>query len=810
MFDSIQTKLLLVVAGAAILIFGAVTALLTTQATDKVSQAVTEKVKIRSKRLGSALNGEMKEKQKIAQTLASTMEHYDRKGASRREVNGMLKQVARETPSALGVYVAYEPNAFDWEDAWHEDDSTNGSNAEGRFAPYWNRYGGSLNLTPLENLESHDWYTKPIRTGEAFIKGPFMYEGRMMLSYLQPIVRDGSPIGIAGLDVSVDYWQKKTQQVDVQESGYAFIVGEEGTFVAHPKTEWVGTQTLQAVADSASIPAFRKMAQHVKKGETGRFEFMDPITGTESIAWLHPIETGGFAIGTVAPRKEVLAGAYSLRNTFLWTSGLALLALLVLLFVLIRQTVAAPLRTVTAKVQSVAEGETDTQIENNRSDEIGQLADAFNEMSTQIRRSRAALEEKQKEAEQKAEEAQAAEQEAVAREERLQERVETMLEAMDRFAEGDLTVRLPETRDGAIGRLFDGFNRAADTLHQMVRQVREAVAATASSASQIRTSSEEMAAGAEQQSVQAEEVAAAVEELNQTINENAQSVQHTAEAARTGGQQARRGQEVVAETAEKIEEIAGVVEHAADTIERLGASSEEIGQVVETIDEIADQTNLLALNAAIEAARAGGEGAGQSGQGFAVVAEEVRELAEEADQATDEIADMIERVQAETSQAVEAVRSGTERAEEGLELADQAGSVLEEIVASTEQVEDRTDEIAAASEEQSSTSGEMARSVQSISTAAQQSAMRVTNVSEAAADLESLTSQLHASVQQFTLEGDELQGTHGTHSASKTGNGTRSPESAEPSPTPDASSPNVQQRSGGDGRPHTSSPPNAS
>jgi len=331
---------------------------------------------------------------------------------------------------------------------------------------------------------------------------------------------------------------------------------------------------------------------------------------------------------------------------------------------------------------------------------------------------------------------------------RLRHETEAIASVLDRLADGDLSVDIPQdSEDEDIARVWDRLQGTVDNLRKMVGQVREAAESTSASASQISASSDQMAASAEEQSAQAEEVAAAVEELNQTINENAKSVQRTAEAAETGGKEARRGGEVFDKTAEKMEEIAEVVDRAASTIERLGDSSEEIGRVVDQIDEIADQTNLLALNAAIEASRAGEEG-----KGFAVVAEEVRELAEEADAATDEVAGIIEQVQSEAQEAVERVRQGTERVDEGLKLTDQAGDALEAIVDSIEEVEERAEEIAAASEEQSTTSEEIARSIQSISTAARESAAGVTQVSGSADELDALTERLRRGVRQFNLE----------------------------------------------------------
>ncbi|MCS4197102.1 methyl-accepting chemotaxis protein [Salinibacter ruber] len=436
----------------------------------------------------------------------------------------------------------------------------------------------------------------------------------------------------------------------------------------------------------------------------------------------HPIEYDGERYGNV-----VLA--YSLEEAMseIWSE--TMLTVFINLLILgmgigavlwLSGRIAGRIRRVRDGAQAVSDGNLDVEVPVQTDDEIGELAGGFNEMIRDIRTTQEALEDEKASVERRVEEAV---RESEQQKERLQESVDTMLEAIGRFADGDLTVRLPTGREGAIGRLFEGFNEAVAGLRSIVGRVREAAGSTASATEQISASSEQMAASAEEQSAQAEEVAAAVEQLNQTINGNARSVQKTAEVAQAGGETARQGGETVREATSQMEGIASAIENTTETIERLGTYGDKIGQVVDRIDEIADQTNLLALNAA-----------------------------------TDEIAGMMDEVREEIDGAVGTARQSSQRAEKGLELAEEAGAAIEEIVTAISEVEERAEEIAAASEEQSTTSEEIARSVQSISTAAQESAAGVTEVSDTADRLERLSTELEETVQQFNIERPDGEG----------------------------------------------------
>ncbi len=416
------------------------------------------------------------------------------------------------------------------------------------------------------------------------------------------------------------------------------------------------------------------------------------------------------------------------------------------LFVLsiIAKNISVPIRDIAKATMDVVRGNLNASVDIRFKNEIGVLARNFNLMVARIGQSVEDLQAEKVSVESKVHEAV---RDAETQREYLSKSVDVMLIAIEKFADGDLTVKLDIENSDAIGRLYEGFNRAVGTIREMIHHLAQAVETAAEAATYISTAAEELSAGAVQQASQAQEVAIDVEQMTTSIIDNSRQASSSNDVAQASGIVAQDGSNVVMQTVEKIERIATVVKRSTETVEQLGVSSADIGVIVAEISKIADQTNLLALNAAIEAARAGAQG-----RGFAVVADEVGKLAERTARATKEIEIIVKKIQGETKNAVKAMNLGNSEVASGIALAHEANNSLEKIVQSSLEVTTMINSIALASERQAATSKHISQSIEMMSVVTTQSAQGVTEIAQSATNLNDLTQRLNELIGRFRLE----------------------------------------------------------
>ncbi len=312
--------------------------------------------------------------------------------------------------------------------------------------------------------------------------------------------------------------------------------------------------------------------------------------------------------------------------------------------------------------------------------------------------------------------------------------------------EGDLTRRLDARSKDELGELAGWFNRFLDKMQGVVGELNSVTQNLSVSAEQLSRVSEETRDGISNQQGQTEQAATATNEMAATVQEVAKNAESAASSAMQARKQATQGKGTVDESIATIHNLSATVEQAAAVIGKLEQDSVEIGGVLDVIRNIAEQTNLLALNAAIEAARAG-----EQGRGFAVVADEVRTLASRTQQSTQEIQEMIERLQTASKEAVKAMDETNSQARKGTDFAVRTGEVLESITTAINQISDMNTQIASAAEEQSLVAEEINRNVVGITEISEHTAKGARETASASEDLNNLAGQLQRVVGQFKI-----------------------------------------------------------
>jgi methyl-accepting chemotaxis protein len=387
--------------------------------------------------------------------------------------------------------------------------------------------------------------------------------------------------------------------------------------------------------------------------------------------------------------------------------------------------IARAVASVAGAAEAMAAGDLGQRARAQSRDEVGVMANAFNAMAERLQAT--------VEAEQETKQA-------------LERAVADYSTFAASVAEGNLTARVTANGSHDLQTLSENLNAMVMGLSAVSGRVREGAVS-------IRAATSEILAAVSQHTASASEQSASISEATSTVSEMRAAAEQTARKAKEVADQAGTSAQVGVQGTESIETIAGVMEEIRDRVEAiardilaLSEQSQQIGEITATVNDLADQSNILALNASIEAAKAG-----EHGKGFAVVATEVRNLAEQSKQATQQVRGILSDIQKATTAAVLATEQGTKVVEQGLTLTEQASAGIGNLVETIQEAAQAAQLIAASAHQQSTGLDQIAQAMKDVNEGTTQFVASAQQSQRAAEDLNDLAGQLTSVTDQYQV-----------------------------------------------------------
>lgn len=536
-------------------------------------------------------------------------------------------------------------------------------------------YHASFVPGPDFNALVKSWYLDGLES-EDFILGDVYFDEDSQ-SYVvgaSGVLKDknGGVRGVAAADVYLDSISDIVSNIQIEEDGGVFLVDTRtDTIIGHRDETVVGKK----LSESDGMYAYAE--GQIQAGKTGISLYEDTyieIAQVEGSNWI--------AVAYVS-RAEVLAELYDLTRTMATVSAIAVLVLTLLVMIQTRRIIGRPVKELSRVATQIAEGELNQTIRYRSRDELGVLADNFNQVTIRLRDYVKYIDEVS----------------------------DTLLE----IAKGNLAFELQNDYAGEFAKIKKSLEAIADELNVVMGQMNASSRDVATGAAQVSNSAVSLSQGSSEQASEVEALAGHIGRVSDSVQKVAQGAQQASSISK--------------EVGKGLLESNTKMQNMIEVMQRISEKSNAIHKIVKTIDDIAFQTNILALNAAVEAARAG-----EAGKGFAVVAEEVRTLAGRSANAAKETTELL-------GETISSMEEGVTAADDTAKSMLAAVGLAEEMDNLIGGIADSTKEQAITAEEISHGIDQIAMVVQSNVNTAESSAAASEELAGQAAALRELVSR---------------------------------------------------------------------
>ncbi|WP_414753496.1 methyl-accepting chemotaxis protein [Anabaena sp. CCY 9910] len=508
------------------------------------------------------------------------------------------------------------------------------------------------------------------------------------------------------------------------------LLDTSGIIFLSPEKELLGKEAKANYPDLAAHLDGKKVASFLTTPKVNKkpvlLSYVPPqnLAGLPDLNWQVLLTTDADAL--LLPQRQLLW-------TILLGTAFAACAVGAIAAWLANRTI-QPLSHATTTLAKLGQGEFPSRIEVDREDELGTLATNINQVAEHLQ---IAVKQKGFVVTNPDQEWQP--------QDVLQLQLLELLSNVEGVAKGDLTVRADVTA-GEIGTVADFFNSIVENLRDIVTQVKQAAGQLNTAIGSNEGAIRQLAEEALTQATEINRTLDAVDKMTHSMQAVADSAQQAATVANHAAFTAAKSGQAMDLTVQNILSLRTTVGETAKKVKRLGESSQQISRVVSIINQIATQTNLLAINAGIEAARAGEEG-----EGFGVVAEEIGELAARSAIATQEIEQIVENIQRETSEVVKAMEVGTTQVVEGTRIVEEAKQSLGQILDVSRQIDSLIQSISTATVSQVETSQTVNRLMQDIASVSQRSSDSSRLVAQSLKQTVEISHQLQKTVGTFKV-----------------------------------------------------------